>query len=62
VQNKFRQAHTKVFAVLVTIPVTSLGHQEGQRVFWNGPKFFELFPIVLNYFQHIFPEGAKKFF
>jgi len=41
-------------------PVTSLGHQVGQRVFWKGPKFFELCPIVLNYVQHIFPEGSKN--
>jgi len=46
-------------------PVTSLGHQEGQRVFWEGPKFFKLCPIVSNNVQHIFPErriffrGAK---
>jgi len=25
-------------------PVTSLGHQGGQRVFWEGPKFFKLCP------------------
>jgi len=29
-------------------PVTSLEHQGGQRVFWEGPKFFKLCPIVLN--------------
>jgi len=43
-------------------PVTSLGHQEGWRVFWEGPKFFELCPIVLNHVQHIFPVRAKIFF
>jgi len=42
-------------------PVTSLGHQEGQRIFREGPKFFELFLIFFNYVQHIFPGGAKKF-
>ena len=42
-------------------PVTSLGHQDGRRVFREGPKFFELCPIVLNYVQHIFPRGAKNF-
>jgi len=41
-------------------PVTSLGHQEGRRVFREGPKFFELCPIFLNYVQHIFPV-AKNF-
>jgi len=35
-------------------PVTSLGHQVGRRVFWKGPKFFKLCPILLNYVQHIF--------
>ena len=40
-------------------PVTSLGHQEGRRVFREGPEFFELCPIFLNYVQHIFPEGVK---
>jgi len=28
----------------MTRPVTSLGHQEGRRVFWEGPKFFKLCP------------------
>jgi len=41
--------------------VTSLGHQEGRRVFREGPKFFELCPIVLNYVQHIFPGRANNF-
>jgi len=44
-----------------TMPVTSLGHQEGRRVFWEGPKF-------LNYVQQCrtavspthFPEREKK--
>ena len=35
-------------------PVTSLGHQRRQRVFWEGPK-------ILNYVQHIFPGGRKNF-
>ena len=39
--------------------VTNLRHQEGRRVFWEGPKIFELCPIVLNYVQHILPGGAK---
>ena len=40
-------------------PVTSLGNQGEQRVFWEGPKFFKLYQIVLNYVQHIFPGGRK---
>ena len=44
-----------------TRSVTSLGHQEGRRVFWERPKFFELCPIFSNYIQHIFPGGAKNF-
>ena len=47
--------------LLYTMPVTSLGHQEGRRVFREGPKFFDICPIFLNYAQHIFPEGAKNF-
>ena len=46
---------------LVGRPVTSVGHQEGRRVFWEGPKNFGLCPIVLNDVQHIFPEGEKIF-
>ena len=42
-------------------PVTSLRHQERRRAFWEGPKFFELFPIVSNCIQHIFPGGGEKF-
>jgi len=42
-------------------PVTSLGHQEGRRVFWEGPKIFKLCPIVSNYIQHVFP-GGRTFF
>ena len=32
-----------------------------RRVFSEGPKFFELCPIVLNYVQNIFTRGAKIF-
>ena len=42
-------------------PVTSLGHQDGRRVFREGQQFFELSPIFLNCVQHIFPGGAKNF-
>jgi len=41
-------------------PVTSLGHQGRRRVFWEGPNFFKLCPIVLTYAQHIFPGRAKS--
>ena len=47
---------------LVTVkPVTSLGHQVGRGVCWEGPKFSKLCPKFLNYFQHIFPAGPKIF-
>jgi len=42
-------------------PITSLGHQERRRFVWEGPKFFELCPIISNYNQHIFPGEAKNF-
>ena len=38
-----------------------LGTPGGPRSFWEGPKFFKLCPIILNYVQHIFPGGGKKF-
>jgi len=47
--------------VMWSRPVTSLGHQEGRRVFSEGPKVFKLCPIVSNYVQHIFPGGEKIF-
>jgi len=50
------------FIKLLSRPVTSLGHEAGRRLFWEGPKFFKLCPTVLNYVQHIFPGGAKKIF
>jgi len=31
-----------------------------RRVFWEGPKIFELFPIVINHVQH-FSRGVEKF-
>ena len=40
--------------------VTSFGHQGWWRVFWEGPIFFKLCPIVCNYAQHIFP-GEGEF-
>jgi len=45
----------------VTRPVTSLGHQGWRRVFWEGPKFFKLCPIVCNCAQQNFPWRAKSF-
>ena len=42
-------------------PVTSLEHQVGRRVFWEGPKFFKLCPTVFNFAQQIFPGGSTKF-
>ena len=43
-----------------TRPVISLRHQGWRRVFWEGPKFFKLCPIVFNYAQQIFPGGGEK--
>jgi len=42
-------------------PLTSLDRQEGRRVFWEGPKFFELRPIILIDVQYIFPGGVTNF-
>jgi len=52
--------HSIAFRVSVCRPVTTLGHQVGRRVCWEGPKFLKLCPIFLNYVQHIFPGGTKK--
>jgi len=41
--------------------VISLGNQRRRRVFREGPKFFKLCPVVLNYVQHIFTRWAKNF-
>jgi len=43
-------------------PVTSLGYQGGRKVFWEGPKFFALCPIDLNYVQNIFLGWGEKFY
>jgi len=40
-------------------PVTSLGHQEGRRVFQEGPKCFELCPILLNCVNTFFQGGEN---
>ena len=42
-------------------PVTRLEPKERRRVFWEGPKFFKLCLVVLNYLQHIFL-GERTFF
>jgi len=34
---------------------------EGQKVFREGPTFFELCPIFLNYVQKIYPGEEEKF-
>ena len=59
--NVFTYSRKQMWANEVSRLVTSLGHQEGRRVFWEGLKFFELCPIVLNDAQHIFLGEAKKF-
>ena len=38
-----------------------LGILGGAKSFWEGPKFFELCPVVLNYVQHIVPRGRQNF-
>jgi len=30
-------------------PVTSLGHQSGRRIFWEGPKFFKVCPTHFSW-------------
>jgi len=44
----------------LTRPVTSLGHQAGQGVFREGPKFVKLCPIVLN-MSNTFFQGGEQF-
>jgi len=48
--------YTLIFSIVLVClrPLTSLGHQEGRRVFWEGPKIFELCPIILIDVQCIF--------
>jgi len=41
-------------------PVTRLGHQVRQRIFWEGPKVFKKYPSILDCVQHIFPGEAKN--
>ena len=53
-RNKYRNR-------LVMSKQASLDHQEGRRVFWEGPKFFELYPIFSNYTQQIFLGEAEIF-
>jgi len=50
--NQMRQTGFKQWRLekhLEDRPVTSLGHQGGRRVFWKGPKFLKLYPILSNY-------------
>jgi len=57
----FNQFHNKIEFAQVTHsihrPVTSLGHQEGRKVFREGPKFFKLCPIFLNMSNTFFQGG-----
>ena len=59
---KSRRVNALVMPSLSSRPVTSLGHQEGRRVFREGLKFFELCPIFWNYAQHIFSGRRAKNF
>jgi len=52
-QFNINETNEDVFSGFVGRSVISLGHQVGQKVFWEGPKFFKL-PILSNYVQHIF--------
>ena len=45
--------------VVVIRPVTSLWRQEGRRDFWEGPKFFELCPMVGIISNTMFQWGEK---
>jgi len=40
-------------------PGTSHWYLGRQEVFWDGPKFFKLCPIVFNSVQNIYPVGEK---
>jgi len=50
-----RCRHTAV----TTRPVTSLGHQVGQRIFWEGPTFFQLWPAFWT-MSNTFFQGRRK--
>jgi len=61
---------SKCVQILHLLPIVRINRQQvpnqletpgGAKTFWEGPKFFELCPIVLNYVQQIFPRGTKKF-
>jgi len=61
-----RAAQHRYLGVAACAPVQCKCHlgwsqarnQLGRRVFWGGPKLFELCPIFLNNVQHIFPRGG----
>jgi len=50
--------HTNISIHIQSRPVTSLGYQEGRRVFWGAKKFLTC-PIVLNYVQDNFLGGGQ---
>ena len=45
------------FLLLTFRSVTSLGHQGWQRVLWEGPRFFKLFPTRFSREGKKFPRG-----
>ena len=54
----------KVWVKLIrlrTRPVTSLGHQEGRRVFWEGPNFFFAVSNIFKLYPTHFSRGTKNF-
>ena len=60
-----REASTTVIALteiccllLLCRSVTSLGHQGGRRVFWEGTKFFKLCPIHFSMASEKFCKGS----
>jgi len=50
----------QIFKLSPIRPVTSLGQQGWRRVFWKGPKFFQLCPTVFNYAQQIFSRFFQR--
>ena len=43
------------------MPITSLGHQEGEVFSERRTNDLNLRPIVLKYVKHTFPQGSGKF-
>jgi len=54
-KNATRQSYSLVYSR----PATSMGHQGGRRVLWEGLEFFKLCLRVLNDVLHIFHVGRK---